>query len=123
MINIFDLVLGAWILFFLLKNSGGISKTVKNFLIVIVVLVIFGIIAQVMLGWQMPKPVRDTLTDSYFVKLSVLIIKTVYPTVENSAPKINSFMKDKIISLPTPEVEVPKVIIPNVTIPSLPSAK
>jgi hypothetical protein len=123
MINIFDLVLGAWILFFLLKNSGGISKTVKNFLVVIAVLVIFGIVAQIMLGWQIPKPVRETLSDSYFVKLSVLIIKTVYPTVENSAPKINSFMKDKIISLPTPEVEVPKVTIPNVTIPSLPSAK
>ncbi len=123
MINILDLIVGGFVLFYLLKNAGGIGKTVKNFLAVFFFLVIFGIITQLLLSWALAKPIQKTLADSYLGKVSLLLIKWTYPAVEGSAPKINSFMKDKVLSAPTPKVEVPKVTIPSITLPSLPSAK
>ena len=74
-------------------------------------------------GWEIAKPIHKPLHDSYFVKLSVLIIKTIYPAFEKGVPQVDTFMKQKVLSLPTPEVAVPKVNLPNITLPSLPAGQ
>jgi len=110
MLNIVDLIIAALALFYLLKNAGGITKTIKNFLIVILALVFFGIIATFLTGFSLPKSLHKTLENSYFVKLSHYIIKWTYPTVEKGAPKFDNFIKEKILSAPTPEVSIPKAV-------------
>lgn len=128
MINILDLIIGGFILYYLLKNAGGVGKTAKNFLVVFFFLVIFGIITQLLLSWPLANPVHKPINDSYLGKVSLLLIKWTYPAVEGTAPKINSFMKDKIISAPTPEVTAPKMELPiksmpDIALPSLPASK
>jgi hypothetical protein len=123
MINILDLIIGGLILFFLLRNAGGIAKTVKNFLMVILLLIALAVISRLILEWNWAEPAHKYLSNSYLVKVSQIIVKWTYPAVENSAPKIDSFMKDKILSAPTPEVETPKVdklirSVPNITLPA-----
>lgn len=125
MINILDLIIGALLLFYLLKNAGGLAKTVKNFIVVIVILVILGLGSQLILSWSLAQPVHKPIKDSYFLKISIWLIKWVYPTVQQTAPKFDAFVKNKIISQPTPEVSVPKMelpknIAPSITLPKLP---
>jgi hypothetical protein len=37
------------------------------------------------------------------------MIKTAYPAIENGAPQVNSFIKEKIINTPQKEVKLPKI--------------
>jgi len=129
MINILDIIIAGLILYFLLRNAGGISKTIKNFLIVVLVLILLAVVSRLLIGWEVAKPTYKYLEGSYLVKVSHLIVKWIYPAVENTAPKIDSFMKEKILSAPTPEVEVPKKVeipkemdnlirsVPTITLP------
>jgi hypothetical protein len=124
MINILDIIIGGLILYYLLRNAGGLSKTIKNFLVVIFFLIILAIISRLVLGWEFAKPAHEYLEGSYLVKVSHVVVKWLYPAVENTAPKIDSFMKEKVLSAPTPEVEAPKVDkimqqMPAITLPTL----
>lgn len=124
MINIIDIIIGGLILYYLLRNAGGLSKTIKNFLIVIFFLIVLAIISRLLLGWEVAKPTHKYLEGSYLVKVSHVVVKWLYPAVENTAPKVNSFMKEKILSGPTPEVEAPKVDkimqqMPSITLPTI----
>jgi len=118
MINVIDIVVAALALFYLLKNSGGVLKTLKNIVIVLLILIVFGLVARLILDTAMvPGSAQKTLGESYFVRLSHGLIRLVYPAVETSAPKIDSYIKDKIISTPTAEVKAPKINIPKIAIP------
>ncbi|MFH1387109.1 MAG: hypothetical protein ABIH50_05540 [bacterium] len=119
MLNIIDIIVAAVIVFYIMKGAGGPSKMVRTGLMVVVFLVIFGIITRLLIDAPLPEPAHKTLKNSYFVKLSVYLIKWGYPAVEKSAPVVDKFIKDKIISMPTPEVTVPKVKIPKVTLPQI----
>ena len=121
MINILDIVVGGFMLYYLLKNAGGLSKTIKNFLVVLVFLIVLAIISRLILGLEFAKPVHKFLEESYIVKLSYAIVKGVYPAVETTVPQVNTFMKEKILSTPTPEVpSINKVIqqIPELNLPA-----
>ena len=120
--NMIDLVIAALILFYLLKNAGSLLKTIKNLLMVVVALVILVIIVRLLLDSALISgETRKMLENSYFVGISTSLIKTVYPTVEDNAPKVNSFIKEKILTAPTPEVVVPKIktILPGELVPQL----
>ena len=120
MLNIIDITLVVLILFYLLKNAGGVLRTIKNILFVILFLIFFGIVVQLLLDASVVSgAAREAMGNSYFTKLSVNIIKWIYPAVEKSAPGIDTFIKEKILSAPTPEVSVPKVIIPEKAFPKL----
>ena len=120
MLNIIDIALVVLILFYLLRNAGGILKTAMNLLFVILFLVVFGIVVRSLLDASVVSgAAREVLENSYFTKLSINIIKWAYPAVEKSAPSIDSFIKEKIISAPTPEVSAPKVVIPEKILPEL----
>ena len=120
MINIIDIVIAALILFYLLRKAGGIAKTAINLLMVFVILLVFGIFARLIFDLPLPAPFRQTLENSYFVRLSHYSIKGIYPAVEKGAPQVDSFIKNKIIAAPTPEVSIPKVTLPDVKLPELP---
>jgi len=110
MLNVIDIVIAALLLFYLLKNAGGLFKTFKNIILVLVFLIIFTVIARLLLDTSVVSgEARKTLEGSYFVNLSTVMIKTVYPAVENGAPQVNSFIKEKIIAAPTREVVAPKL--------------
>ncbi|MFA5113174.1 MAG: hypothetical protein WC529_02625 [Candidatus Margulisiibacteriota bacterium] len=112
MLNVIDIVIGVLILFYLLKNAGGLLKTAKNIVFVLIFLLIFTIAARLLLDTTMISgEARKTLEGSYFVNLSTVMIKAAYPAVENGAPQVNSFIKEKIIAAPTREVTVPAVKI------------
>ena len=125
MINIIDIVVGALILIYLVKNFGGALKTAKSVLIVICALILFGLATSFISEWPILGEGRQFLKDSFIVNLSYNIIKLVYPAVENSAPRVDSYIKDKIIANPAPAVTVPKVpalekVLPKIAIPNLP---
>lgn len=110
MLNIIDLVIAGLILFYLLKNAGGPLKTIKNVFVVAAALVILVIVARLLLDSALISgEARKMLASSYFVAVSTSLVKGAYPAVENNAPKVNAFIKDKILSAPTPEVVVPKI--------------
>ena len=110
MLNILDLVIAGLILFYLLKNAGGLLKTAKNVVVVIASLVILVIIARLLLDSSLISgEARKLLASSYFVAISTNLIKSAYPAVEDNAPKVNSFIKEKILTAPTSEVAVPKI--------------
>jgi hypothetical protein len=112
MLNVIDIVVAVLLLFYLLKNAGGPLKTVKNIVFVLVFLLIFTVAARLLLdSTTVSGDARKTLEGSYFVNLSTVLIKAVYPTVENGAPQVNKFIKEKIIAAPTKEVAVPAVKI------------
>ncbi|OGB89287.1 hypothetical protein A2625_03875 [candidate division WOR-1 bacterium RIFCSPHIGHO2_01_FULL_53_15] len=117
MLNIIDLVVAGLILFYLLKNAGGIIKTVKNVLIVLAILLLFGLASRLLLNSPfISGDARKTLENAYFVRLSHALIAWGYPAVENSAPKINSFVKEQIIAAPTAEtktIKIPKIKVPE----------
>ncbi|HVN67900.1 MAG TPA: hypothetical protein VMT55_05960 [Candidatus Sulfotelmatobacter sp.] len=116
MLNVIDIIIAALLLFYLLKNAGGLFKTVKNLIICVVFLIVFTVIARLLLDSAMVSgEARRTLEGSYFVNLSTVMIKAVYPAVENGAPQVDSFIKEKILAAPTREVTAPKLKlkIPN----------
>lgn len=125
MINILDLVIAGLALLYLLKNAGGALKTLKNLLVVLVILILLGFVSALLLEVSLPQPAHKTLRDSYFVKLSYFLIKFIYPAIEKEAPRVDIFIKEKIISASTPEVKVviPKKTFPKLTIPELPEPK
>jgi hypothetical protein len=120
MINLLDLVVAALALLYLLKNAGGVLKTAKNILLVLVVLIVFGVLARLLLDLTYATPIHRTLSDSYFVKLSHFLLKGIYPAIEKTAPSVDSFIKNKIISQPTPEVSAPLKKMPKITLPERP---
>jgi hypothetical protein len=98
MLNIIDLVVVAFVLFYLLKNAGGIVKTIKNLLVVLVIIIIIGVGARLLLNSSfISGEARKTLANAYFVKLSYAMISWGYPAIEGNAPKVDSFIKDNII--------------------------
>ncbi|MFC1571340.1 hypothetical protein ACFL31_02160 [Candidatus Margulisiibacteriota bacterium] len=113
MINLIDLILGALILFYLLKHAGGMVGTLKNIAFVIIFLMLFGIAAQFVLNLSFAKKVHGPLENSYTVKISHVLIRGLYPVIEWSAGKLDGFIKDKIIAKPAPDVSIPKVTVPK----------
>lgn len=117
MLNVIDIVIAALVLFYLLKNAGGFVRTLKNIIVVLLVLIVLGIVVRLVLDSSLISgSARKTLENSYFVKLSYSLIKSIYPAVEKNAPKIDAYIKEKIISSPTPEVTAPKISVPTITI-------
>ncbi len=118
MLNIIDLVIAGLVLFYLLKNAGGAVKTLKNIAIVLLSLILLGVLVRLLLDSTLISgSARKILEESYFVKLSYSLIRWTYPAVEKNAPRIDAFIKEKIISAPTPEVTVPKISVPTITLP------
>lgn len=105
MINAVDLTLGVLIVFYLLKNMGGPIRTIINLVFIFLFLVFFGIMTEVALLFPVPQSVRDGYRDSYIAKVSVVLIKWIYPLVENNAPNIDRFMKERVMSKPTDKTE------------------
>lgn len=119
MLNIIDLVIVALVLFYLLKNAGGVVRTLKNIVVILLCLVVLGLVARLVLDSSfISGSARKVLAESYFVKLSYGLIRWSYPAVEKNAPKVDAFIKEKIISAPTPEVTVPKIPVPKITLPT-----
>ena len=120
MINIIDLIVGVLILFYLLKSIGGIFKIIKGLLAILLFLIVFGVVVRLIQGSPfVTEPAQKMLGESYAVKISYSLIRLAYPAIEKSAPQVDSFIKEKIISAPTPEVSVPKIIIPEKSFPKL----
>ena len=120
-----DLILGILILFYFLGHAGGLVKTLKNLLLVLLFLMIFGVFAQFILSLDFAEAVHPSLNDSYLIKASHTLIRWFYPMIENGAPKVNSFIKQKILAAPPPEVTLPtiklsKENLPQLDIPELP---
>src|SRR3989339_686441 len=115
MLNIIDIVVGLLVILYLVKNLGGPAKIIKSLVIVILVMMIFGVIVRLLVDAPLPDSAKKTINDSYFVQLSHLMIRWVYPAVETGAPRVNSFIKDRILFQPTPEVTLPAV---SVTLPA-----
>ncbi|MBI5400343.1 hypothetical protein HZB07_07070 [Candidatus Saganbacteria bacterium] len=119
MLNIIDLVIVALILFYLLKHAGGIIKTVKNLAVVLLILILFGLTARLLLNASfISGGARAMLEDAYFVKLSYVLIVWGYPAIQNNAPKIDSFVKEKIITNPAPALKTPKLKDLLISIPT-----
>lgn len=119
MINVIDLVLVGLILFYLLKNAGGVVRTVKNLIVVLLALMVFGVFAEFLLNLSIAKGLHKSLRDSYLVRVSHVLIKWTYPAIEKTAPKVDAFIKEKIISAPTPEASVPVIALPQESLPKL----
>lgn len=120
MINIVDIVIGVLILLYLLKNAGGLYKMLKNFLIIALTLMFFGILSVLVLGSPFASPAYNVLKDSISFKVSNLLIRFVYPPIKNGAPKIDKFITEKVISTPTPEVSVPTIKVSGLSMEALP---
>lgn len=116
MINIIDIVLAVFILAFLLKNAGGISRTIKNLLLIVVFLIVFGLLSQFILCSVFAESAQKVFAESYFVKLSQNIIKWIYPPIKNIAPKIDAFVNDKIMQTPKADVALP-TLPKNISLP------
>ncbi|MFH1542778.1 MAG: hypothetical protein ABIE84_06820 [bacterium] len=119
MLNLIDLVLGIFIAFYYVKNAGGMITLAKNTAIVLVFLMVFGVFSQFVISLSFTKPLHVGLQDSYLVKVSRALIRWSYPAIEWSAPKIDAFIKDKVLSEPAPEIKAPKVTIPKMDGPSI----
>ncbi|MGB9612777.1 MAG: hypothetical protein ACPL4K_01170 [Candidatus Margulisiibacteriota bacterium] len=118
MINFLDLIIIGLVLFYLLRNAGGILKTIKNLIVILFILIALGIFSAFLLEQKVAEPIHKTLKDSYFVKLSYALIKIAYPTIEKEIPKVDVFIKEKIVSTPTSETKgaIPKKSLPRIKI-------
>ena len=127
MINTIDLVMGILIGLYLLKNFGGPIKMIKNVVVLIVILFVYAIISQLLLNSiPVANNVRQGFKDSTITKFSIVLVKGIYPLIEKTAPSLNTFIKTKILEVPTPKIDVstiekslPKIIIPKLNIPKL----
>ena len=124
MINIIDIIIGVLILFYLLKNAGGVIKTAKNFLVAIAGLIVFGVIAQMLLAASFAAPAHKVLGEAYSVRAAQILIHWVYPPISDAAPKVDNFMKKNILSVPpleakkmVPDELVRKLQVPPMTLP------
>ena len=98
MLNVIDLVVAAFAHYFLLKNAGGLSKTIRNIVIVLLVILLVGVGVRLILNSAFVSgEARHTLESSYFVKASLAAISVVYPQISSEAPKVDTFIKDNII--------------------------
>ena len=98
MLNVIDLIVAAFVLFFLLKNAGGLVRTVRNVVIVLLVILLVGVGARLLLNSSLVSgEARHALESSYFVKASLAAISLVYPQISSEAPRVDSFIKDNII--------------------------
>lgn len=119
MINTVDIILAVLALFYIIKNAGGPLKIVKSILMVLVYLIGFGLVVAFLLQFSFMAPVEKILSESYSIKLSQLLIRAVYPPIKNTAPKVDAFINDKIMSKPEPKVETPKVELSKIEIPKM----
>ena len=122
MINIIDVAVVILILLYFVKHVGGPVRILKNIVIVLLMLVLFGIVAQFTLTLPVAAAVEDNIRSSYFVSFSSYLIRLIYPTIENGAPKVDHFIKEKIIAGPTPEVTVPNITLPKNLSPTIPQS-
>lgn len=98
MLNIIDLIVAAFALYYLLKNAGGLTKTIRNVAVVLLVILLVGVGVRLLLNTAfISGEARQTLESSYFVKASLAAISVVYPQISNSAPGVDIFIKDNII--------------------------
>lgn len=119
-ISLLDLIVGALILWFLVGNIGGPLKTAKTIIFALLILMLFAIISQSLIKADFAKPAHRTLRDSFMVNLSTNLIKWFYPVIENSVPKVDSYMKEKVLSAPTKETKIPSIEaidLPKINIP------
>lgn len=123
MINVIDLVLGIFLGLYLFKNTGGVGKTAKSLLITALILMAFGLLAQLVISWDWTEPIQPVVEESLLFKTSHGLIRLVYPTVEKTAPQVDSFIKDKIMDkeeTPTAPVQGgPTIMIPKDKLPKL----
>jgi hypothetical protein len=121
MLNIIDLLVVAFVLFYLLKNAGGLVKTIKNLAVVLLVIIVFGAGVRLLLNSSfISGDARRTIENAYFVRLSYAMIAGGYPVIRDGAPKVDSFIKENIIStpevkqaLPRPEQFIPEKLVPQ----------
>jgi hypothetical protein len=121
MLNIIDLLVVGFVLFYLLKNAGGLLKTTKNLAVVLLVIIVFGAGVRLLLNSSfISGDARRTIENAYFVRLSYAMIAGGYPVIRDGAPKVDSFIKDNIIStpeakqeLPRPEQFIPQKLVPQ----------
>lgn len=98
MLNVIDLIVAAFALYFLLKHAGGLTKTIRNVVVVLLVIMLIGVGVRLLLNASFVSgEARNTLESSYFVKAALAAIGVVYPSISNEAPKVDSFIKDNII--------------------------
>lgn len=120
MITIIDLIIVVLVVFFLIKNIGGILKTTISIIIVLIFIIVFGLISNLLLNLDAASFMHDNLKHSYFVKLSNAMIKLVYPAIEKQAPKLDTFIKEKILTTTgevfkdtASEKAIPKIYLPG----------
>ena len=126
MLNIIDLLVVAFVLFYLLKNAGGLIKTAKNLAVVLLIIIIFGAGVRLLLNSSfISGQARQTLEGAYFVRLSYAMIAGGYPVIRDGAPRVDSFIKDNIIATPEAKMELPRPeqFLPKVTLPKQPDNK
>jgi len=120
MVTIIDLIIVVLVVLFLIKNIGGILKTTISILTILIFLIVFGLVANLLLNAEAASFMHDNLRHSYFVKLSNSLVKLVYPAIEKQAPRLDNFIKEKILTA-TGEVfkatqsekAIPKIYLPG----------
>jgi hypothetical protein len=127
MINILDIIIAVLILIYMVKRAGGVLKTLKNIVVVVLALILFAIIARLTLEVSLLKLTHPYIRDSYFYNISVSLIRWVYPPIKESAPRVDLFVKEKFISRGEVErnksegnitkISLPENLIPKVTLP------
>lgn len=111
--NIIDIVIAVLLVMGLVKSLGRPWKSVQALLVAAIFLMVFGVAARMSLDLPLPDPFKETIKHSYFVQLSLVMIRTTYPAVEEHTPKVGSFIKEKIIAEPAPPVTLPPATLPN----------
>jgi len=118
-ISLIDLIVGALLLWFLVKNIGGLLKTTKTIIFALLMLMLFAIVCQSLIKADFAKPLHEPLRDSFMVNLSTGLIKWFYPVIENSVPKVDSYMKEKVLSAPTKDVKVSDISLEAINLPKI----
>ena len=116
MINLVDLVIIVIALLFFVKNSGGILKTIFNLFIILAFITFFGMGVRALLNSSyVSGDARKTLENSFFVKLSHVIVAASYSPLASSAPKVDSFVKNNFLVTPEgSEIAHPENYIPSI---------
>ena len=118
-ISLLDLIVGALLLWFLVKNIGGALKTAKTIILALLMLMLFAIISQSLLNFDFAKPAHETLQHSFMVNLSTNLIKWFYPVIENNAPKVNSYIKEKVLTATTKEINASHLTAEAINLPKI----
>jgi len=104
-INIIDLIVGGALVFYFVKNVGGLLKTAKTILVVFLIIIFFGLAVRLIMVLPFTGPAHKSIESSYTYQFSNYLIRLVYPAVEKNAPKANQFIKDKIMTEPANKIE------------------